>query len=380
VALADTSTAIGAVSQLLCERLSAAHGDVSVVNVGRPEQSATAGGGSRMNIFLYQVDIDGHLREHDIGSGQPPPIWLVLHYLLTAFDANNESDSAQAHGLLGEGILALREMNYLNPSVAALLDNPEPLKITFDPAEADLLSKLMQSNSDSYRLSMAFQVRPIMIASSEPPSLAPLVQTVGPPGNEGVVVIPSLGPCLNRIEPEKFEAGDIITVSGTGLSNAFQEICFNDQCYPVRGAPAGRLLVQVPSDTTLSAGAYAITAVRETVAGRRMSSNAVLGRLLPTLEVVTHGVLSLDPTPGSSGLTGDLILTGNRLGGPDDAIYVAFYQDGEVVLMLEATGITEQNLITVPVSADDALMPGVYQIILRVNGEQAINSPEIDWL
>ena len=106
-----------------------------------------------------------------------------------------------------------------------------------------------------------------------------------------------------------------------------------------------------------------------------MSSNAVLGRMLPTLSGVAHGIL----VANLSLLSGSLTLTGTRLGGPDDTIYVAFYQNGDVVLMLEATGIAAQNSITLSVSADDALSAGIYQVILRVNGEQAVNSPEIDW-
>ena len=374
MALADTRSAIGAVSELLRSQLTA-RTTASAVNIGRPEQAATGSGGPKFNLFLYQVDIDGYLREYEIDSGQPPPIWLALRFLITAFDSGNDSDNSDAHNLLGEGMLALKELNYLSSSAAALIDNPEPLKITFDHAEADLLAKLMQGNTDQYRLSLAFQIRPVMVASSELPSFAPLVQTVGPPDDEGVLVIPSMGPCLTGVDPEKFEAGDALTFSGTGLSSAIQEICFGSECYPVTGAPSGKLLTQIPTTTVLSPGAYPITAVRTTASGRRMSSNAVLGHLLPTLLGVAHGPLVSNP----SGLFGGLTLAGTRLGGPEDDIYVAFYQNGKVELMLEATGIAAQNSISVSVSADDALPPGIYRILLRVNGEQAINSPEIDW-
>ena len=36
---------------------------------------------------------------------------------------------------------------------------PEPLKLSFDGAGVDLLSKVMQGTDERYRLSMAFQVR-----------------------------------------------------------------------------------------------------------------------------------------------------------------------------------------------------------------------------
>jgi hypothetical protein len=48
--------------------------------------------------------------------------------------------------------------------------------------------------------------------------------------------------------------------------------------------------------------------------------------------------------------------------------------------VLEATGVAAQNALTATVTADQALDPGIYFIILRVNGEQAINSPAVNWV
>ena len=94
----------------------------------------------------------------------------MLKYLLTAFDGDENSDSAIAHELIGRGIAALHELNFLalDALVAtdvrlALENNPEPLKLTFDETTADLLSKIMQGTDERYRLSIAFQMRPVMI-------------------------------------------------------------------------------------------------------------------------------------------------------------------------------------------------------------------------
>ena len=70
-------------------------------------------------------------------------------------------------------------------------------------------------------------------------------------------------------------------------------------------------------------------------------------------------------------------LTGARLGGVDDSIFVAFYQNGTVAQMLEAAGTALQTSLSVNVTTP--LDQGVYFIILRVNGEQAQNSPEVNW-
>jgi hypothetical protein len=375
MSLSNSKTAMGAVGELLRAQLMA-RTSVASVDVGRPEV-ANASAGPKFNLFLYQVDVDGSLRNHPLDAGQRPPLWLVLRYLLTAFDASSDSDSTASHQLLGEGMLALQELNFLRPAAAALAQNPEPLKITFDPAEAELLSKLMQSNEDHFRVSVAFQVRPVMVAPTEPARYAPLVQTVGPPGDEGVTVLPSLGPRLTDIDPEMFEAGAALTLGGTDLTSEVQWICFGSVRFPVIGTPAGRLLVRIPADTTLSPGSYAITAERELPSGRRLSSNAVLGQLLPTLTGAAPGALT---DHGGGNLSGNLVLSGSHLGGPQDGIFVAFYRDGRVRLMVEAVGVAAQNTLTATVDSDHALARGSYRVILRVNGAQAPFTPEVNWI
>ena len=376
MALADSQGAIGAVGELLRSQLSARTSAASV-DVGRPESSVTTDG-PKFNLFLYQVEIDGHLRQHALDQGQQAPLWLVLRYLLMAVDGSRESDSTASHTLLGEGMLALQELNFLSPPATsvALTDNPEPLKITFDQGDADLLSKIMQGTDERYRISVPFQIRPVMIAPGEPPSYALPVLTVGPPDDEGVTVIPSIGDCLTGLTPERFEAGDELTFTGVGLSSALSLICFGATCYPVTAAPAGALKTVVPDDTTLSPGSYAITAARETAGGRRISSNAVLGHLVPTVIGAAPGALTV---AGSGDVFGPLTLTGVRLGGPDDSIFVGFYADGETALLLEGAGVAAQNTLTVNVPEDDALPPGDYRIILRVNGAQAPHAPQVDW-
>src|SRR5688572_1681983 len=141
MALSDSKTAIGAVSELLRGQL-IARTAATTVDVGRPE-TAAGGSGPKFNLFLYQVAVDGFLRHQPLDEGQQPPLWLVLHYLLTAFDTGSESDSINAHNLLGDGMLALQELNFLYPTVVALSENPEPLKITLDSADVELLSNIM---------------------------------------------------------------------------------------------------------------------------------------------------------------------------------------------------------------------------------------------
>jgi hypothetical protein len=377
MALSASKEAIGAITEMLQAKLSTQ--STINVTVGRPDAAASGGAeGNKLNIFLYHVEFDGFMKNYPLDQGQPTPLWVVLHYLITAFDSTRESDSIAAHRLLGQGLTALQELNYLEPNPASpadapLLSNPEPLKVTFNSADPELLSKLMQGTDEKYRISAAFQIRPIMLMPDSPPSYSIAVKTIGPPANPGIVVLPTMGPRLEKLAPEKFAVNQPFKLKGQDLGE-ISEVCLGNTCF-IPTVVNGQLEVTIPLATTLSAGNYALTAVRVLPSGRRMSSNPILGTFLPTLTTAAHGGL----TPIGPNLFGDLTLTGERLGGPDDSIFVAFYRDGQCALLVEPTGIAAQNSLTVSVASDKALEPGQYYIILRVNGAQAIDSPLVNW-
>src|SRR4051794_35680924 len=108
MALADTVSAIGAVTDTLVERLG--FRTKLLVSVGRPEPPLQGSNVARLNLFLYEVNFDASLKNTPLEEGQRPPLWLVLKYLLTAFaDDGTTSDSIMAHDNLGLGVGALQE-------------------------------------------------------------------------------------------------------------------------------------------------------------------------------------------------------------------------------------------------------------------------------
>jgi hypothetical protein len=366
--LAASKDAIGEVTDLLRTRI-AARAAVNV-NVGRPE-AAAADAGPKLNLFLFQLEFDPYLKNHPLDNGQVPPLWMVLRYLLTAFDGDKESDSVVAHRLLGQGLAALQELNFLDPSVAALSSNPEPLKISFDAADVELLSKVMQGSDEKYRLSAAFQVRPVLIMPDTAPAYALPVLTVGPPA----FAIPNMGPRVQSLSPERFETGATLSLRGEDVNSAVDLVWVGPASFPVVTAREGEVRAVIPLDATLSAGSYPVSVSRPLQSGRSLASNAVMGTLAPTITGTTLGPL----TPNAGNLFGDVTFTGRRLGGPDDAIFVAFYRDGTVALMVEATGAAAQTSLVAHVALDQALPPGDYRLILRVNGAQASTAPEVHW-
>jgi hypothetical protein len=390
VGLADSGRAIGAVTRLLQDHLIRRSFEVTI---GKPEDAASTNTNAKLNLFLYETGFDPHLRNHSLHPGEPAPLWLVIKYLLTAFDAREDSDSADAHELLGRGISALQELNFLAldtavaPAVAqALENNPEPLKLTFDGSGVDLLSKIMQGTDERYRLSVAFEMRPVMIVPGADRNAALLVgvnyETTPNTliGRDGVQidVQATLGPGLDRVEPAAFEAGGTFELFGDELHGSGLEAVLGGvvltvvERHPDRLAvkAEGSLATPIADGTAISAGEHPVIVRRRLSATRTRSSNLVAARLLPTLSVAAI-------------VGGDLVLTGRLLGTDADDIVVAMVQDGRTVRQFDTFNTSGspapppwQQKLTVPGVA--ALMdPGVYRVVLRVNNQQARFSPSV---
>lgn len=375
------SEAIGATSELLRARLMAALNSVPV-NIGRPETSA--GGTRALNLFLYQVALDPDLRNEPLDRGQMPPLWLTLHYLLTAFDEHGESDSEDAHRLLGQGMAALQALNFIRPPSTDMVlgRNPSSLKLSFSDANVDLLSKLMQGSDEKYRISVAVQVRPVMIALESPPAYAPVVQTIGPPIDPGISLLPSLGARLAGIEPARFVAGQTVTVTGTDLAG-YDRVLLGNDVFPFVPGAEGEGTFVVPAASPIAANGYGLCLLRSLFGGTHtFSSDALLAELLPTVASVSlPGPLTqLLPAGPTARRHGRFSITGSQLGGAAASAFASLYRDGVAhgPYPPDASSTATQLDFTVP--EDGALAPGLYTVLVRVNGQQATASPTLNWV
>jgi Pvc16 N-terminal domain len=384
MALADSGRAIGAVTRLLQDHLIRRGFDVSI---GKPEEAAANDTRAKLNLFLYETGFDSGLRNVRLRPNEPEPLWLVLKYLLTAFDADENSDSPAAHDLLGRGISALHQLNFLSLDGLVALDvrlalenNPEPLKLTFDETTADLLSKIMQGTDERYRLSVAFQMRPVMIVPGTDPRYSLLVgvdYTTAPEtiiGERGVRidVQPTLGPSLDRVEPAAFEAGEQIVIFGDDLNGADLEVVLGSTVLTVVSRRPDRITAVVEgspgtpiaSGTAISAGEHPLVVRRRLSATRTRSSNLLAARLLPTVS-------------GAALAAGDMQVSGVLLGTENDDIVAAFYQDGRTVRLFDiVTAAASQQTLTFADVAT-AVPAGTYRVVLIVNRQQAIASPAV---
>jgi hypothetical protein len=403
MALADSARAIGAITNSLITRITARTG-INVV-AGRPELGA--GGGPQFNIFLYETSFDPYLKNHPLDEGQKVPLWLVLKYLLTPFDDLGDSDTPQAHEMLGAGLHALQQADLLAldglapTDVSALSDNPEELHVTFDEAAVELLAKVMQGSDESYRLSAAFQVRPVMIASSEPPAYSLLVgidYTQSPPlafGDGALIdVLPSMGASITEISPSGFELDEEVTIYGTDLNLSGLSVRLGAIELPVTMQQPDQLKFKVDSTivngSNISAGSLPISLIQTLPSGRRRSSNMLVGNLVPTLTgaTVVLPTSEVPPPPGPPPVPppprmiyATIDLTGMLLGTPGDDVFVALYRDGRTVKMFDVFTIpvsppqTQRRLV---MQSGDAVPEGRYLTILKVNGQQAVKSFAVD--
>jgi hypothetical protein len=397
VALADTSKAIGAVSRALKQRIDLFSG-INVA-IGRPSSAATVY--PHLNLFLYEIVFDPHLRNTSLEPGGRPPLWVVLKYLVTAFETKTDSDSDKAHDLLGAALRAVYTDDLLSVDTLATTDaqalgaNPSPLHVTFDEAPPDLLAKLMQGPDDKVRLSACFQVRPVMITSTASPDLSLLVGVdyTQPPTAlsdpyVGLDVIPSMGPSIDSISPVGFEVGETVTIVGTDLHLANLSVLLGPVELPVIMQQPDRLQFKIDPVSVgtagISAGSYPISVVQTLIGtGKRRRSRPVIGNLVPTLSAIAVGAAVIDnPVPPVRSHR-DLVATGRLLGVEADDTLLAFYRDGRVYRAFDVFAPDPVPIPAVQSSrqmtlASDAGIPaGDYQVMLLVNGQQAPQSPRI---
>ena len=412
MSLLDTGKAIRRVTELLHDHLEdALKSQVPSgfkISVGRPEESKAKPG---LNLFLYEALFDPSLKNFSLVEGDRPYLWLLLRYLITPFGGGEleqpeDSDTLEAMEYLGKGIRALEQLNYLKiiPSKAdALQDNPEPLKITFNEASVELLSKLMQGGDEKYRFSMAFEVRPVMIALTEPPSSSLLVgidYEKTPPEvleekEKGVHidVLPSMGPVISGISPKKFEVNEKLSVYGNNLDLSGLSVYFGEIELGVTTQQYGKLTCivngEIEKGKLMSAGSHSLKVVKTLSSGRLRSSNLLEANLLPKIDSVSIDSLIIVSHPDDSSrevVESTMTVAGSLLGTLKDDIIVTFFREGQTTGLIEVTVDPPpdpptpdplQTQLTVQVTANHRVLPDVYKFILFVNGQQARKSPEV---
>jgi Pvc16 N-terminal domain len=292
--MADTAMVMGVsrtLQTLLADRVEPPPNVASVpVTISTPQadpNAAPAAEPTRLNLFLYRITENEHLKNQESpGRGQPgtyghPPLCLNLHFLLTAYgstDDNGFLNESRAHFVLGSAMRVLHDHAELTERVVtvrapsgepvldpALLEQPEPVRLTLESLSLDDLTKVWTALTLPYRLSAAYEVRVARIESRRPRRVT---RPVGEPPAAGprVFVTTLRNPRITNLRVHRQDAaaglespfpyariGDTLILGGHDLDGTDAHVRLGALPIPVAAPAAHRAEVVVP-DADLPGG------------------------------------------------------------------------------------------------------------------------------
>lgn len=141
-----------------------------------PPHDITASQEPLINVFLYQAEIDGALRNTDPvnvapGESGQPGLPLILHYLITPYAP--DADDVQAHRLLGGALQALHSHSRLTATDLAhaapysdIAHQVEWVRVCWQPLDDKDIYSLWSIFQAPYRVSVGFELRVVLIDST----------------------------------------------------------------------------------------------------------------------------------------------------------------------------------------------------------------------
>lgn len=220
---------------------------MGVQNVGgaqvvtKPPNEVSSGGPDKLvNLFLFQTDVDGSLRNEDQldlvpGETGDPPLPLVLHYLITPFVRGG--NEIIAHQLLGGAIRALHQYPVLGRAELSgatvssdVAQQPDRIRISWRPLGEKDIHSLWSAFQTPYRMSVAFEVRPVLIDSTRPPRTPVPVITrgrhdEGPTAHANVTsLFPELVTAVPANKQTAARSGEPVVLHGSSLDAQTVEV------------------------------------------------------------------------------------------------------------------------------------------------------------
>jgi hypothetical protein len=197
-----------------------------------------------------------------------------------------------------------------------------------------------------------------------------------------IPVLPSMGPKIDAIAPLKIAPPlpavfpdppqpSILTIRGNNLALSNLTVRLGPVELPIVAKSLDTLKCElngnISDGTVISAGSHPVCVVESLPNGKARSSNLLVASLLPVITGTTFSGGNL------------LNLEGFLLGKASDDVFVALYQNGKTVRVFDkfveiGPDIPAQTQLRVEITDP---LPGIYRVILRVNGQQAQNSPEV---
>ncbi len=289
------------------------------ITIAPPDVEVAGVAGRRINLYLYQVAENPHLKNQEVpGEGHPgtygqPPLSLDLHYLVTAYGTSETGPDAdlEAQQILGDLMRAVHEFPLITPTLhrgdlpanplildPSLVGEFERVKITLQPTSLDDQSKIWTALPQAnFRRSVSYNVSVVQIASRRRRT------TALPVRERRVYAFPIAVPRITEVRREPAfddvegaiaEAGDTILVLGENLGATGTQVRVGDVLLPVAAPEATRASVNLPAN--FPAGVAAVQVVQDLllvavpgdplVPHRGSESNTVPLLVLPRLNLL----------------------------------------------------------------------------------------------
>lgn len=229
--------------------------------------------GNQLNLFLYQTIPSAAWRNQDMpqqvksGETGAPPLALNLHYLITAFGKDNDTNLPFSHQVLGRAMSVLHDHPLLGAEEiktafpkSDITQQVERIRITLQPLPVEDIFKLWSGFQTQYRLSAAYEVSVVLIDSTRR-SRTPLPVLTRGKDDAGVSAqgslvpaYPTIGEVIPPLKQPSVLLGDVLTISGHHLNGDQVEALFTHSLLPkplrvplLSGATADKVTVAVPT-------------------------------------------------------------------------------------------------------------------------------------
>ncbi len=186
------------------------------VTIAPPDVKVDSISGRRINLYLYHISENPYLKNQEIpGEGYPgayghPPLSIDLRYVLTAFGKTDTGPHAdiEAQQILGDVMRVLHDTAIITPDLLqekqpfpqptildkSLLDAFEQIKITFQPASLEEISKIWTALPNvNFRRSVLYEVSVVQVQSRLPRKIALPVKS------NNVYALPMRSPFIQQI-------------------------------------------------------------------------------------------------------------------------------------------------------------------------------------
>lgn len=259
----------------------------STVTTARPDAANAALGGTRVNLYLYQVTPNAAWRNSDLPTRadngrlmQKPRVALDLHYLLTFY--GNEAQH-EPQRMLGSAVRALHSKPVLSReqirrtiispalpflALSNLAEDIELVKFTPTSLSLEELSKLWAVFFQTqYTLSVTYQGTVVLIETDETPS------TSLPVLDRNVYVVPFRAPVVQEIRLDAPVPGPIVSLSdiviaGRALRGDVTQVNFGSSALPpVIPTEIGDTELKVTLPPDLRAGVQGLQVVHQFLMG-----------------------------------------------------------------------------------------------------------------